>query len=83
MTMGARLGRHQHQHRCCSIFVFFSVVVVAEVSGRSAKSRWATAAPSPRAARDRERAHLWSRESQGCPACTIVEWNVGGEMSRT
>ncbi|KAI0269598.1 hypothetical protein BGY98DRAFT_296838 [Russula aff. rugulosa BPL654] len=24
-----------------------------------------------------------SRESQGCPACTVVKWNVGGEMSRT
>jgi hypothetical protein len=91
MTVGARLGRHQHQHRCCSIFGFFSVVVAAEVSGDPLRVRWATVAPSPRAARDpRMRAvlrscimSLSSRESQGCPACPVVEWNVGGEMSRT
>jgi hypothetical protein len=90
MTLGARLGRHQHQHRCCSIFVFFSVVV-AEVSGRSAKSMMGyCGALTPGCTGSRTRAvlkscitSLWSRESQGCPACTIVEWNVDGEMSRT
>ena len=41
MTTDARLGRRQRQHRCSSIFVFSSVivvVVVAEISRRSAKN---------------------------------------------
>ncbi|KAI0269063.1 hypothetical protein BGY98DRAFT_1015950, partial [Russula aff. rugulosa BPL654] len=49
-----------------SIFVFFSVVV-AEYDGYCG-------ALTPGCTGSRTRAVLKS-ESQGCPACTIVEWN--------
>ncbi|KAI0261902.1 hypothetical protein BGY98DRAFT_1052200, partial [Russula aff. rugulosa BPL654] len=87
-------ARRQHQHRCSSIFVcFFQRCCCCYCcSGGKQEIRkgydgllwgWHPGPHGIRAVLKSRITSLSSRESQGCPACTVFQWNGGGEMSQT